>query len=205
MSKLKKYIGLTLFAALIMGLGATGIALAQGDDSTKPQTSLQQIYLEKLAGVLGISQDQLVEDLKTAGQQTIDTAVSEGLITADQGQKMEQDIVAGRFPDLPGIFGSQGPNPGMGGMHNLDAIAQALGMTPQQLGQEFKNGISLQQLATEKGISLDQIKESIINAEKTKLDQDVAQGKISQDQANQIIEHMQQLDLTKFPNPGNGK
>ncbi|BCV22987.1 hypothetical protein [Moorella sp. Hama-1] len=118
---------------------------------------------------------------------------------------MEQDIAAGRFSDLPGMFGSQGPTPGMGGLHNLDAIASALGMTPQQLGQEFKNGKSIQQLATEKGISLDQIKESIINAEKTKLDQDVAQGKISQDQANQIIEHMQQLDLTKFPNPRNGK
>lgn len=200
MSRFKKYLGLTLAAALIMGLGVMGIARAQGNTSTKPQTGLRQIYLEKLAGVLGISQDQLLSDLKTAGQQTVDTAVSEGLITADQGQKMKQDIDAGRFPGFPGMFGPGGRHPGMKGLNNLDAIASALGMTPQQLGQEFKNGKSLQQLATEKGITLDQIKESIIKAAKAKLDQEVAQGKISQDQANKIIEHMQQLDLTKFPN-----
>ena len=200
MTKFKKYLGLTLAAALIMGLGVAGIARAQGGASTNPQTGLRQIYLEKLAGVLGISQDQLVNDLKTAGQQTVDTAVSEGLITADQGQKMKQDITAGRFPGLPGMFDSKGPHPGMRGLNKLDAIASALGMTPQQVGQEFKNGKSLQQLATEKGISLDQIKASIIKAAKTKLDQEVAQGKISQDKANQIIDHIQQLDLTKFPN-----
>ncbi|OIQ09582.1 hypothetical protein MOOR_04220 [Moorella thermoacetica] len=200
MSKLKKYLSLTLAAALIMGLGVTGIALAQGDTSAKPQTSLQQIYLEKLAGVLGISQDQLVNDLKTAGQQTVDTAVSEGLITADQGQKIKQEIAQGRFPGLHGMFDPEDSHPGMRGLHNLDAIASALGITPQQLTQEFKNGKSLQQLATEKGLSLDQIKESIIKAVKSKLDQEVAQGKISQDKATQILNHLQQLDLTKFPN-----
>jgi hypothetical protein len=200
MSKFKKYLGLTLAAALIMGLGVTGIALAQGNASTKPKASLHQIYLEKLAGVLGISQEQLVSDLKTAGQQTVDTAVSEGLITADQAQKMKQAIEQGQFPGMfgAGMFGGKGHRPGVRGLNNLDAVASALGITPQQLMQEFKNGKSLQQLAAEKGVSLDQIKESIINATKTKLDQDVAQGKISQERANQIIERLQQLDLTKF-------
>ncbi|MGI9951853.1 hypothetical protein V3F56_05750 [Moorellaceae bacterium AZ2] len=199
MGKVKKYLVLTVAAALILSLGLGGMALAQGEDPAKPQVRLDQIFLEKLAGVLGISQDQLISSLKTAGQQTVDTAVSEGLINADQGEKMKQAIEEGRF-----IFGPKGGHPGREGMGYLEDMASLLGITPQELREEFRNGKSLQQLAAEKGLTLDQIKEGLIEAARTRLDQEVAQGKITREKADQIIERLQQLDLTKFSPHGKG-
>ena len=63
---------------------------------------------------------------------------------------------------------------------NPAAVASALGMTPADLVAEFKNGKTLADIAAqEKGMTLDQLKEKIIDQEKQKLDQMVSSGKMT--------------------------
>ncbi|GFN23438.1 hypothetical protein [Thermanaeromonas sp. C210] len=205
MGKAKKYLLIAAAAALIFTLGWGGMALAQGTDPAKPPMRLDQIFLEKLSGLLGLSQEELVSRLKTAGQQTVDAAVSEGLMSAEQGERMKQAIEEGRFPCGPGMFmfGLKGGPGGRAGMGYLGDVASILGMTPQELRDELRSGKTLEQLAAEKGLTLQGIKERLTEAVKGRLDQMVAQGKISREKADRIIERLQQLDLSEFP-PGKG-
>ncbi|WP_338835942.1 hypothetical protein [Neomoorella thermoacetica] len=77
-------------------------------------------------------------------------------------------------------------------------LAAVLGMKPADLFNELKNGKTLADIAKEKNLTLDQVKEKLIAQKKQVLDQKVAQGKMTQDTENKILSRLQQMDLTRF-------
>ncbi|QGP93494.1 hypothetical protein MGLY_29040 [Neomoorella glycerini] len=194
MAKIKKYLSPVLILVVVLSLAAAGIAMAQDNSSSQPRTSLKQLYLEKLAANLGIGVDKLQDAMKNAGQQALDAAVSAGLMDSARAEKLQKAIAAGDWPWFAGY------KPGPHGRQQFpgNAIATALGMTPQELRQELQSGKTLEQIATEKGLTLAQLKEKLINEAKTKLDQEVASGKLTQDKADKILSRLEQLDLSKF-------
>jgi hypothetical protein len=60
-------------------------------------------------------------------------------------------------------------------------------MTPREIAQDLRQGQSLGEIAQAKGVSTDTLKSTILNAAKDKLDQAVANGKLTQDQADKIM------------------
>jgi hypothetical protein len=80
-------------------------------------------------------------------------------------------------------------------------VASILGMTPEQLRTEFQAGKSLAQIAQEKGISRDTLKQKLLDARKAHLDAAVQAGRLTAQQRDAIIARItanidRQLDMT---------
>ncbi len=82
--------------------------------------------------------------------------------------------------------------------------AEILGITAEELKQAWTGGKSLCEIAEEQGLAQEELQERMIEAKKERLQSHmqvlIARGKISQEQANEKMENMQEM----FEN-GNGK
>ncbi len=94
----------------------------------------------------------------------------------------------------------RGPGQMMGGMgwmmqyrDEIDtAIAKGLGMSIGDLRQALQSGKTLGQIAQEKGLTTDQLSSVVLNAYNNALTQAVKDGRLSQSQADVILEYLKQ-------------
>ena len=80
-----------------------------------------------------------------------------------------------------------------GGMHTLvwDGLAEALGLTPDQLSTELASGKTLAQIAETQGVSQEQMADTLEASVRAGLDQAVADGTLTQEQADWMLNHME--------------
>lgn len=188
----EKIVLLTLAAFTLAALFA-GVALAQtppAADHPKPP-ALFQAFLEKLAANLGVEQSKLVDAVKQTELQMIDEAVQQGKLTSDQAQKIKDRIEQGKFFPM-GLF----PGPRNGAKaefrgKQLDELAQALGMSADELKAELQQGKKITDIAQEKGLTADQLHQKLLDARIQAIQQAVKDGKISQEKAYEMIKKLQ--------------
>lgn len=96
-----------------------------------------------------------------------------------------------------------------GGMHEMvwKGLADALGMTPDELNAELANGKTIAQIAGSKGIQKEQLAAALQTSVKAGLEKAVADRVITQKEADQMLEHMGgnyiwMLDHMSFRVPG---
>ena len=158
----------------------------------------QQQYLNRVAANLGVSPQALQDALKKTRIEQINQAVSEGKLSQDQANQMIQRINSGQGPmgfGPPGGRPGHGPKPGgPGGPGGREAMrggmmgaAQALGMTPQELRQELQSGKTVAQVAQQRDVSRDELKNRLQTLTKQRLDQAVQQGRMTREQADQVL------------------
>jgi hypothetical protein len=70
----------------------------------------------------------------------------------------------------------------------FSAVAEVLGMEPQELKDALRDGKSLKDLIAEKGITVELAREQVLSVQKEKLDQAVKEGKLTQEQADGIYQ-----------------
>ena len=100
---------------------------------------------------------------------------------------------AGPGPGGQGPGGDRMRGQGMGGGHGrpgLDAAATALGMTVDELRTQLESGTSIAEIATTKSIDVNTIIDALVAEAKTHLDQAVADGKVTQDEATKRLDDM---------------
>lgn len=100
---------------------------------------------------------------------------------------------AGPGPGGQGPGGDRMRGQGMGGGHGrpgLDAAATALGMTVDELRTQLESGSSIAEIATTKSIDVNTIIDALVAEAKTHLDQAVADGKVTQDEATKRLDDM---------------
>ena len=179
--------GIGALAAVAVA-GAVAVAVprlgtAQADD-TEPGRVAR--YQELLAKNLGISVDALKAAEKAARDQLIDEQVAAGKLTAEKAAKMKE-MPAGQLLRRAAAHGrGHRVRAVIGGI--LDAAANVMHVSRDVLVQELKQGKSIAQVASERGVSRDALKQGIVSAEKAKLDQAVANGKITQAQADKLLQ-----------------
>jgi hypothetical protein len=104
---------------------------------------------------------------------------------------------------------AHGP-PGLGPRGGfMYAAASYLGMTKTELRTARENGTSLAQLATQKGKSVEGLKQAIYDAAKTDLDKSVAAGRITSAQETTMLSDLQShlddlVNSSGPPGPGPG-
>lgn len=186
-------------AAVALVAAALGVAAAQQAPQTQTptttssaQTSPQptrQAFLDALAKRLGITTDQLQQAMKDA--------------RTDVGLPAE-----GGFG--PGFEGHHhAGRPGFGGRglfhEGLEAAAQAIGITPDQLRQELP-GTSLTQVAQAHGKNPSDVATALNTAVNQRIDQAVTNGRLTADQAAQrkqeASQRIDELMTRTFPQPG---
>jgi hypothetical protein len=108
----------------------------------------------------------------------------------------------GPGPDLG--FGLRGG----GDWSTFDAAAEALGLTPDELFSELHSGKTLSDLATQQGVDLQTVQDAInaahTAAEQQAIEQAVADGQISRQQADWMLQGLQNGWLGGPGLPGHG-
>jgi hypothetical protein len=198
----------TLAVVMTLGLVAGG-ALAQAPPTTptpttpgtqtpaRPAPSVAVTdFFTKLAGKLGLAPDRVIGAAKEVQKEQIDAEVAAGRLTAEQAARLKErvdagDIMIGRGPGGPG--GPKGH--GRGGVGaDMTALATWLGITPEQLHTELHEGTgkSLAQVAQAHNKTRDALITFLTDQTKARLDQAVAAGRLTQQQADQMLEQFRQ-------------
>ncbi|HEY9556412.1 MAG TPA: hypothetical protein VIR58_06745 [Acidimicrobiales bacterium] len=119
-----------------------------------------------LAGASDAERSGWVED-------ALEPLVADGTITADQADAVEDALQDAR-PER------RGPGPG------LEAAAEALGMTDDELRDALHDGQTIAELADAAGVDLEGIVDALVAAHQEHLAEAVADGHLSQEQADEI-------------------
>jgi len=83
-----------------------------------------------------------------------------------------------------------------GGMQQLQTIADTLGISTDQLKQEMSSGSSLAQIAQNHGKTADDLINALQEKDRSRLDQDVASGKITQDQETELVSRLKRRETS---------
>jgi len=187
-------------AALAVAGGGAAIAASK---SGSPQEESKAV-VDDAAKQLGVTPAKLSSALKKALENRVDAAVAAGRLTKEQGDALKKRIEAEDYPILGGFGMGVGMGVGMGFAHpgggpgiihrfgHLDAAASYLGMTEAELRTQLAGGKTLAEVAKAKGKSVDGLVSALVADEKKELDAAVAAGRLTQKQAETILESAKQ-------------
>ena len=113
-------------------------------------------------------------------------------------------------PAPSSVCNGMGKAAGMDKVRAITIVSELLKMTPEEIRAERLKGKSLAMIASEKGISKEQLVNAILVEKKEKLDVLVADGKITKEQAELCQQQMKarieaNVDRTEAGNPFKGK
>lgn len=128
---------------------------------------------------------------------TLKPLVDAGTITQSQADAVVAALVA-NGPKDGGMRGHGGPG--------MDVAAQALGMTADELHTALDGGRNLAQIAADKGVNVQVVIDALVAAEKTHIAQDVTDGKLTQEEADQRLANVDQhvTDMVNGVKPQGG-
>ncbi len=153
-------------------------------------------------GLDGDRRDGDRPDPVTVIRGALDGLVSEGTITAAQADAvaaaLAEKLPRGGGPHGPGM---RGPGPA------LDVLADALGMTPDEVRAALMDGTSVADLAQEKGVALATVVDALVAEAKAHLDEEVAEGDLTQQEADERLEEIrtrigEMVQQSGVPGPG---
>jgi hypothetical protein len=168
----------------VLGAAATYLGL------TRQQLLDQLVAGKSLAQVAsaqsGKGVDGLKAAIKAAAKADVDADVAAGRVTAAERDAFLADLDA-RIDELvthTGFPGDRGGGPGFGHHDHVGpfagaAVAKYLGLTEAQLAEQLRAGKSLADIAAAQGKSVAGLKDAILAAAKTHLDQEVSEGELT--------------------------
>ena len=189
--------------------GQPGPRPGRGNFDPQQRQQHQQDFLNSVASHLGVSPDKLADAFKQARIDQVNQALQAGRINQDQANRMTQAIQSGQGfnrPDGAGPQGQGGPAGQRGPAGGPFMAASVLQMTPEQLRTEMQAGKSLAQVAQDHGVNRDDLKTKLTAAHTARLDQAVANSRITADQEQQMLSRFtQNLDRMIDFVPGQGQ
>ena len=114
------------------------------------------------------------------------TGAASGAIAASDDQDTTTPTAAAATADQDARRGPGGPPPG------AEAVQELLGLDADELRAARESGSSLAQIAEQQGVSLDELTSTIVAAADEHLDEAVADGRISQEEADQKLAEIQE-------------
>lgn len=200
-------VALALSLGLMLGIVAGPSLTGQTSAQTQIQpSSVMNVFLDKLAGALGIQRSALDSAIKTAANGTVDQELQQGNLTQEQAARLRERIDQGRF------FGSFGGGHRGGGRGDIagvrqamiDAAAATLGITADTFKTELRSGKTMATLAQEHNTTEQAVVDAALAAAKTRLDAAVTAGTLTREQADAAYARLQQAGASIF-NAGHGK
>jgi uncharacterized protein YidB (DUF937 family) len=187
--KLTFVAGAVAASVLVAGLGAAGAIaasriLSPGDES--------KAVIDDAAAQLGVKPQALSDALRQALENRIDAAVDSGRLTKDQADELKKRLESGDFPLLfgPGLLGGRplGHGFGLGHERHFEILGEAasyLGLSEAKLREALEDK-TLAQIAKEQGKSASGLVQALVNAEEKRIDEAVADGRITKSMASEL-------------------
>ena len=186
MKRMSKRLAVGAGAALaVVGAGGA-IAATQG---TPRQES--QAIIDDAAKELGVDAQKLEDALEGALENRVDDAVADGRLTEEQGEALKERIRSGEVP----LLGLRGGRHGGAVQHArgiaLDTAASSLRVTAAELGESLADGKSLAEVAEAEGKSVDGLVDALVDAARTRLNEAVESGRLTDAQRDEMLETLQ--------------
>lgn len=182
-----------LFAAGFVGVIAIGPAQAE-EGASGAVNAVRSFFGgekmdEKIAAKLGVTVEQLRQARIEARDEILQEAIAAGRLTQEQADRM-------RSGGFRGMGGPHGPRGGHGQAFYIqlnvhEIAAQTLNLTPEALRAELRQGKSLAQVASERGVARDVLKNAIVGAHREAINQALANGRITQEQADRAVQNLE--------------
>jgi hypothetical protein len=196
----RRIAALALTGALLAGGTGAAIAAVTKDDGKKAEDAV----LNDAAKRLNVAPDALRDALSAAEDAQLDQAVKDGKLTQKQAdaikaRRAQSGRVLGGGPGLRGFHDGPGFGPGFGhgfGPHGgpagaiFPSLAKALGISGAELRTQLRDGKSIADIAKAQGKSLDDVRAAMKADAKTKADKAVADGDLTQAQADELLSHL---------------
>ena len=189
MSRRKSTIIAAAGATVLLVVFGGGALAASGVLTPKEET---QAIIDDAASQLGVEPSELSTALRQALKNRIDAAVEAGRLTDEQAAELKERIDSGELPFLghglyggPGFGGRGFHGPGFGHLGQgavFAAAASYLGLTEAELRDELEDQ-TLAEIAKTQGKSVPGLVQAIVNAAKDEIDEAVADGKLTKEQA----------------------
>lgn len=194
------------------------VATAIGIDMDKLKAELGAgKSIATIAQENGVAAQTVIDELVAGSQTRMDAAIAAGKLTAEDAAAWQAKLTE-RFTyfvnNTQEAFSKakEGRSKGAHGNHSRSGkggdkfatIAELIGMDTKALFTELKAGKSIAQVATDKGVNPQTIVDSLMQDMTTRLDEAVAAGKITAEEAQQKRVGMQE-DITAWINGTKGK
>jgi ribosomal protein S20 len=180
---------------------ASPSASPSGSAQSSVGGTLRSLFLDNLAAALNMDRAALDSAITSAGNTTADQAVQQGTLTQAQADRLKERIANGDVGVLWGGRGGPG-GPRITGVKEamLDAAAQALNLSSDELITQLRDGQTVAELAQANGTTEQAVVDAALAAAKTELDAAVAAGTLTQAQADDIYTELQGrgADLLRF-------
>ena len=188
----------------------------------EPQELLQQLREgQTLADIIvaqGSSVEAVIEALSVQLQSNLDQAVADGKITTEQAEQLLASFQTRATnlienADLTNVLrqgagnkrgqrGHDGAPRNLGPQQIIGGIATVLGIEPQELLQQLREGQTLADIIVAQDSSVEAVFEALSVQLQSNLDQAVADGKITAEQAEQLLASLQARARKVLENPG---
>lgn len=196
MSKLFKIAGVATLVAIV-GVTVLGVAVYAQEPTPPSPFGWVADYFEQvrdlIASKLGVDRATLDAVEKEAHEEVIGQAVEDGVLTQDQADRvlsrLEDGFGFGRMGRLGGRGGGWMGHWKGGSLSNWQWLAEQLDMTIDEVAAELEAGKTIAELAEEKGVDLQATQ---VEAMKEKLQQAVEDGRMTQDQADWMLQGLEQ-------------
>ena len=173
-----------VFAASATLLVGGGAALAASADGGRGNVCEQR--LAKIAENRGVSVEQLQADIKSRLLARIDAAAKAGRISSERAAQLRGRVSEGSLCGARNHVGAR-----IAARSLLRAAAAFLGLDREQLRAQLP-GTSLAALAQKQGKSASALEAAMVAPAKARLAKAVADKKLSQDRANEILAKLEQ-------------
>ena len=173
-------------AAAAVAVAGGGAAIGASQPWNPKEES--QAVLNDAAKQLGVSPDKLSAALKQALKDRVDSAVAAGRLTKAQGDELLARIDAG----VPFALAGPGWGLGFGHVGDLSVASTYLGLSEDALRTKLESGQTLAQIAKDQGKSVDGLVQALVKDAGAKIDQAVAAGRLTKDQADQLKSGLEQ-------------
>jgi len=153
----------------------------------------REAFLRKLAPILGIDEEKLAHAFKDAAKATAEEAYQSGYLTKAQFEHITAHIADGKLD----IFGHRWNH--MARMHRgvvpiFESVANRLGIPTNELVDRLASGERLDEIARQKHVSLDLLKESVVGALKPEMDRLVNEGRITPKLSEAILHSIEESE-----------
>ncbi len=179
---------------LVAGAAATmTTASAQEPEPTPAATAPAHVrFLERVAAALGIDAGRLRAAITQAQLDMVDEAEANGRITSERADMLRDRINSGEGFGLGRFLRRQAAEERTHRFRVafVTSAAEAIGIPPRELRDELVAGDSIADVAAEQGVALEDVKQHILDAAETKTADAVANGRITQEQADRLMQRI---------------
>jgi len=189
MKKVWTIAGIAVLVAILGAVSLGAVVYAQ-DSGTGGPFDFGGRFREAIAGILGISVDEYDAAVEQAREQVVGEALDEGWLTEEQAERMQERFAEGMghrsmdgdFLKLPrGLMGR-------GESSLVSVAAERLDMSVDDLHAELRDGKSIAEVAEEHDVDTQEIIDAYLAQLEESLTQAVDDGKITQNQADWMLE-----------------